>query len=191
MNLPNRLTIARLLLCVLFVVFFEIEWAFRGVLLFVTFIVASLTDWLDGYIARRYNLITDFGKLFDPLADKILISTAFIGLLIQQLVPFWIVVCIIAREFLITGLRTLAASKGIVLAAEQMGKNKTISQMVTALVGLLILALQDARYELGILENLKLFVLLPLLILTLVFTVYSGLMYYIKNRKLIFAIAKL
>lgn len=186
MNLPNRLTIARLLLCILFVISLEIEWKFRGALLFFIFIVASVTDWLDGYIARRYNLITDFGKLFDPLADKILISIAFIGLMLQGLVPFWIVVCIIAREFLITGLRTLASGKGIVLAAEQMGKNKTISQMITALVGLFILALQDAQYGLGAVENIKLYALFPLLILTLVFTVYSGIMYYIKNRKLLF-----
>ncbi|MFZ5805617.1 MAG: CDP-diacylglycerol--glycerol-3-phosphate 3-phosphatidyltransferase [Verrucomicrobiota bacterium] len=188
MNLPNKLTIARLLLCVLFVVFWSIEGHFRGATLLIIFGAASLTDWLDGNIARKYNLITDFGKLFDPLADKILISIAFIGLMLQQLVPFWIVVCIIAREFLITGLRTLAASKGIVLSAEQMGKNKTISQMITALVGLLILAWQDARFALCILDDMKLYLLLPLVALTLVFTVYSGLMYYIKNRKLLFEI---
>src|SRR4051812_18535646 len=122
MNLPNQLTLARLLLCAVFTVFMSLDAPFTGVAALVVFILASLTDWLDGYLARKWNQITDMGKLLDPLADKILISAAYIGFVAQDLIPMWVVVCIIAREFLITGLRTIAAAKGVVLAAERIGK---------------------------------------------------------------------
>jgi len=103
----------------------------------VLFVAASLTDLFDGIIARRRNLVTDFGKLMDPLADKVLICSAFIAFIELEWMPAWMVIVIVARELAITGLRLLAASKNIVLAAERQGKNKTISQ-ITAAIALLV-----------------------------------------------------
>lgn len=185
-NLPNQLTLGRLVLCALFTVFLTLETSWAGAAAFVVFVLASLTDWLDGYLARKWNLITDLGKLLDPLADKILISAAFIGMVAKGLAPAWIVVCVIAREFLITGLRTLAASKGIILAAEKAGKHKTISQMVTALVALLYLAFEGLEWLPQEAHVLKSYLVLPMLYVTLAITIYSGTAYFLKNRKLLF-----
>jgi CDP-diacylglycerol--glycerol-3-phosphate 3-phosphatidyltransferase len=187
MNLPNQLTLARLLLCAVFTVFMSIDAPYTGVAALVVFILASLTDWLDGHLARKWNQITDLGKLLDPLADKILISAAFIGFVAQNLAPMWVVVCIIARELLITGLRTVAASKGVVLAAERIGKHKTISQMVTAILALLILSLRDTDPAWSLPGMLEMYVLQPMLYVTLAITVFSGIAYFAKNQALVFA----
>lgn len=185
MNLPNQLSLGRLCLCVIFTVFLEVKWQWSGSVAFAIFVFASLTDWLDGYLARRMNLITDLGKLLDPLADKILIAAAYIGFVGHGMAPLWVVICIISREFLITGLRTLAAAKGTVLAAEKIGKHKTISQMVTALIGLAILALQQLGVYPIMMGQAKAYVLEPMLYVTLGITVYSGVVYFSKNFKLV------
>ena len=145
MNLPNKLTVSRLILTVFFLVALLWEfpehshegthWNFTVALLF--FVAASLTDLFDGIIARRCNLITDFGKLMDPLADKVLICSAFIAFIELGWMPAWMVILVVARELAITGLRLLAASKNLVLEAERQGKNKTISQ-ITAIIALLV-----------------------------------------------------
>jgi CDP-diacylglycerol--glycerol-3-phosphate 3-phosphatidyltransferase len=186
MNLPNRLTIARLALCAVLLLILQITWEWRGILALITFFLASMTDWLDGYLARANNQVTDFGKLMDPLADKLLVSVVYISLIQELLVPTWFVICIICREFLITGLRMLAASKGVILAAESVGKHKTVSQVFTAFLALLVLAFRDfgQRPESVILLEKKL--LHPLIWITLLITMYSGLMYYIKNRNILF-----
>ena len=108
----------------------------------LVFLIASLTDYLDGVIARRWNLITDFGKLMDPLADKILTASAFICLIPYKALPAWVVIIIISREFLITGLRLLASSKGVILPAEKLGKHKTAWQMITIVFFLALLSLR-------------------------------------------------
>jgi CDP-diacylglycerol---glycerol-3-phosphate 3-phosphatidyltransferase len=138
MNLPNQLTMLRLVLTVAFLIalFSELPYS-RTVALFL-FGVASFTDYLDGTIARREKLITNFGILMDPLADKILICSAFIAFVGARWIPAWMVVIIVARELAITGLRLLAASKQVVLAAERFGKHKTISQIV-AILSILVL----------------------------------------------------
>ena len=138
MNLPNKLTVSRLLLTMLFVIVVFSEMPFRETIALVLFIAASLTDYFDGHIARRDQIITNFGILMDPLADKILICSAFIAFVGLRLIPAWMVVIIVARELAITGLRLLAASKQIVLAAEGYGKHKTASQ-VTAIISILVL----------------------------------------------------
>ena len=145
MNLPNKLTVSRLILTAFFLVallweFLEhshegTHWNFTVALFF--FVAASLTDIFDGIIARRRNLITDFGKLMDPLADKVLICSAFIAFIELGWMPAWMVILVVARELAITGLRLLAASKNLVLEAERQGKNKTISQ-ITAIIALLV-----------------------------------------------------
>ena len=137
MNLPNKLTVSRLILTAIFLLVMFVEFPFHITAALVLFVVASLTDLFDGIIARRRNLVTDFGKLMDPLADKVLICSAFIAFIELEWMPAWMVIVIVARELAITGLRLLAASKNIVLAAERQGKNKTISQ-ITAAIALLV-----------------------------------------------------
>ena len=138
MNLPNRLTLSRLVLTLAFLLALFSNLRFSETAALILFVAASITDYLDGKIARRDKLITDFGILMDPLADKVLICSAFIVFVGRDQIPAWMVVVIVARELMITGLRLLAASKQVVLAAEGYGKHKTISQIV-AIVAILLL----------------------------------------------------
>lgn len=138
MNLPNKLTLSRLVLTVAFLAVMFTRFPHHETVGLVLFSVASLTDYFDGMIARRDKLITNFGILMDPLADKILICSAFIAFVDRDMMPAWMVVVIVARELAITGLRLLAASKSVVLAAEGYGKHKTISQIV-CIVSILVL----------------------------------------------------
>jgi len=137
MNLPNKLTVSRLILTAFFLMALLFDFPYHYTVALVLFVAASLTDLFDGIIARRRNLLTDFGKLMDPLADKVLICSAFIAFIELDWMPAWMVILIVARELAITGLRLLAASKNLVLAAERQGKNKTISQ-ITAIIALLV-----------------------------------------------------
>ena len=131
MNLPNKLTMFRVILIPFFVVFMLVDitlydkWIALGI-----FIVASLTDLLDGKIARKYNLVTNFGKFMDPLADKLLVCSALICLVALSKIPAWIVIVIIAREFIISGFRLIASDNGVVIAASYWGKFKTTFQMI-------------------------------------------------------------
>jgi CDP-diacylglycerol--glycerol-3-phosphate 3-phosphatidyltransferase len=139
MNLPNKLTLARLILTFGFLLFFFLPFPFSQSLALILFVVASITDLYDGRIARQYKLITNFGILMDPLVDKILICSAFIAFVDRGLMPAWMVILIVARELAITGLRLLAVSRNVVLAADRSGKHKTISQMI-AIISLLVLS---------------------------------------------------
>lgn len=138
MNVPNKLTLSRMVLTVAFLGAVFLRFPFADTLALFLFSVASLTDYFDGKIARRDKLITNFGTLMDPLADKILICSAFIAFVGREKIAAWMVVVIVARELAITGLRLLAASRQVVLAAEGYGKHKTISQIV-AIVSVLVL----------------------------------------------------
>ena len=138
MNLPNKLTLSRFVLTVAFLAVMFSQMHYHQSLALALFVAASLTDYFDGRIARRDNLITNFGVLMDPLADKILVCSAFIAFVDRGWMPAWMVVIIVARELAITGLRLLAASKQVVLAAEGYGKHKTISQIV-AIIAILVL----------------------------------------------------
>ncbi|OGR97573.1 MAG: CDP-diacylglycerol--glycerol-3-phosphate 3-phosphatidyltransferase [Elusimicrobia bacterium RIFCSPLOWO2_01_FULL_64_13] len=139
MNLPNKLTLLRLALVPVFLVFTVQDNVWTRIFALVIFIAAGVTDIYDGHLARKYGVITDFGKFMDPLADKFLISAALISFVgMRELyVPAWMVILIIGREFLITGLRVLAASKGEVIAADRAGKFKTSSQ-ITAIIAILL-----------------------------------------------------
>jgi CDP-diacylglycerol--glycerol-3-phosphate 3-phosphatidyltransferase len=143
MNLPNKLTVARFILTAVFLVIFFQHVRYGDTLALIIFGAASLTDYFDGKIARRDNLITNFGILMDPLADKILICSAFIAFVGRGLMPAWMVVIIVARELAITGLRLLAASKQLVMAAERYGKHKTISQIVATISILVLVSYKD------------------------------------------------
>lgn len=184
MNLPNKITISRIFLIPIFIIILSIpvdwgEWNIGTTSLPVThfvggiiFLIASFTDWLDGYYARKYNLITNMGKFLDPLADKLLVSAAFILLVELDLVAAWIVIAIISREFAVTGFRLVAAGEGVVLAASNMGKLKTVSQILA--IAFLLLHNFPFSY-LGI----------PIDIITiyiaLILTVWSGVDYFIRN----------
>src|SRR5712664_559317 len=139
MNLPKKLTISRFILTVAFLVVMFSRVPFHETIALALFVAGGITDFLDGQIARRNKLITNFGILMDPLADKIMVCSAFIAFVGLKWISAWMVVIIVARELAITGLRLLAASKNVVLAAEGYGKHKTISQIV-AIISILVLA---------------------------------------------------
>jgi CDP-diacylglycerol---glycerol-3-phosphate 3-phosphatidyltransferase len=139
MNLPNKLTISRFIFTIAFLAFLFSPLPFHETIALGLFAAGGISDFLDGQIARRRKLITNFGILMDPLADKIMVCSAFIAFVGLKWMPAWMVVVIVARELAITGLRLLAASKNVVLAAEGYGKHKTISQIV-AIIAILVLA---------------------------------------------------
>ena len=173
MNLPNKLTLARIIMIPLFVIALLFDNTPGRIIACMLFCVASFTDYLDGHLARKYHMVTNFGKLMDPLADKLLVTSALIVLVELGDVAAWIVILIIAREFGITALRSLAASEGIIVAASNLGKIKTNFQMFALI--LLILkpfVLQVLHFNLG----------LWLLYVALFFTLYSGYDYFAKLR---------
>jgi CDP-diacylglycerol--glycerol-3-phosphate 3-phosphatidyltransferase len=147
MNLPNKLTVARLLLTAVFVLVFDLPFSSRVSVALLIFLVATFSDYLDGEIARRCNLVTNFGKLMDPLADKILMSAALVLLCADlHVVPSWAVILVLTREFLVTGIRLLGISKGAVIAAEKLGKHKTAWQMIAVIY---FLAEEASREPMG------------------------------------------
>ena len=173
MNLPNKLTLLRIILVPVFIVVLMTGHYYISAVIFV---VASLTDMLDGKIARKYDLVTDFGKLMDPLADKLLVMSALICLVQLGDIPGWMAIVILGREFAITGLRTVAASSGVVIAAGWTGKIKTVLQMIA--VVLILLRNWPFSY-LGIpMDQIVLWA-------AVVMTIVSGAEYIIKNRHVI------
>lgn len=175
MNLPNKLTVFRVILIPFFVCFMLAD-IFGGIDKYIAvgiFIVASLTDLLDGKIARKYNLVTNFGKFMDPLADKLLVCSAMICLVDLKLIPVWVVLIIIAREFIISGFRLVASDNGIVIAASYWGKFKTTFQMLMVIVIIFNINLQLGW--LNILGTILIYV-------ALVLTVVSLIDYIAKNK---------
>ena len=174
MNLPNKLTMGRIFAIPGFIVVFLLDYRYAAA---VIFILAALTDMLDGHIARKNNLVTNFGKLMDPLADKLLVMSALICLSQVGDVPGWMVIVILGREFIITGMRQVAAAQGIVIAAGTTGKIKTITQMIA----IPLLILENWPFSLFSFD-------LPMdqifLWIALVMTVVSGTEYIVKNKKL-------
>ena len=176
MNLPNKLTILRVIMIPFFVFFLlsGVGGSASKWIALVIFAAASITDTLDGYIARRDNLITDFGKFMDPLADKLLVCSAMICLVATGQLASWIVIIIISREFIISGFRLIAADNGIVIAASYWGKFKTVFQMLMIIV--LILDIQNAGFQvLGVI----------LTYVALILTVVSLIDYIVKNKQVL------
>ena len=175
MNLPNKLTILRVILIPFFVVFmlFDITGAADKWIALVIFCVASLTDMLDGKIARKYNLVTNFGKFMDPLADKLLVCTALICLTSMNRLNVIVVLVIIAREFIISGFRLIAAENGVVIAANYWGKFKTVSQMI-----MIILLMLDFGGVFAVLTQIFIW-------LSVALTIISLLTYIMQNRKVL------
>ena len=173
MNLPNKLTIMRVILIPFFVFFLLSPYfpAYGNYIAVAIFIVASLTDMLDGKIARKYNLVTNFGKFMDPLADKLLVCSAMICLIELDRLAAWIVIVIIAREFIISGFRLVASDNGVVIAASYWGKFKTTFQMLMVIV--LILDIQMPFFQ--ILGTVLTYV-------AMILTVVSMIDYIVKNK---------
>ena len=189
MNLPNTLTLSRIVMTFILMGFLFIPALFAKCLALLFFLLACLTDFLDGRIARQRNQISDFGKIMDPVADKILVIGIFLAFVQMQLVPAWMVFVIIIREFLITSLRLFAIRKGKVLAAESIGKHKTVSQMVTIFFILLFLVVRETGVRFSFwnedYQNIFKAVILIFMSLTVVLTLYSGFSYLWQNKKLI------
>ncbi len=185
MNVPNQLTVSRLGLTALFVAALSFQVPAAPWIALTLFALAALTDFLDGYLARRRNQITEFGKLMDPLADKILVAAGFVMLVERTALPGWAVVLILSREFLVTGLRLVAAARGVVLAAESLGKHKTVWQIGTILFYLTWLGAAESgatQARPGV-DRLLAVTGHGLLGITLFLTVGSGVRYFAKNRE--------
>ena len=188
MNWANRITLSRLALTVLFVIALNSSCHYARTTALVIFLIAGLTDFIDGEIARRYGVVTNFGKLLDPLVDKIMIAAAFISLVPLKAVPAWAATTVVARDFLVTGFRLMASTKGRILPAESLGKQKTSWQIITIVFFLALLSIVELRYtnetstwwvrawgEAG-----------PVLVwITVALTLYSALCFAWRNRELI------
>ncbi len=170
MNTANKITLVRVILIPVFVVICYLSFPYSRWVALVIFILASFSDFLDGYIARTYNQITDFGKFLDPIADKLLVTSAMLIFVEQGRMPAWVLLCVIAREFAVSALRLVAVDNGRVIAAGWSGKVKTASTMVCICVLLV--------FDLPVLN-------LVCNAVILVTTVYSGIEYFIRNRDVI------
>lgn len=175
MNLPNKLTILRVIMVPFFVFFMltDIGGAANKWIALILFIVASLTDLLDGKIARKYNLVTNFGKFMDPLADKLLVCAAMICLVEMEKLAAWIVIVIISREFIISGFRLVASDSGVVIAASYWGKFKTVFQMA-----MIILLIADLGGVFDMISTIFVWI-------ALILTVVSLLDYVFKNKQVL------
>jgi len=189
MNLSNKLTVSRIVLAFVFMGFLLLPGLANKVIAFVIFCIASLTDLLDGWIARRRNEISDLGKLLDPVADKVLVLSAFMSFVEMNIIAAWMVVIIIVRELLITGLRIFAVKKGKVLEAGASGKHKTVSQMVTIIFILIVLIVRELGAQKGFwtmrIDTAAAVSILFLMMVTIGLTVSSGFSYLWGNRHII------
>lgn len=171
MNTPNKLTVFRMIMVPVFVAVL-LSGCFGDAGKWISlaiFVIASMTDWLDGYLARKNNLVTDFGKFMDPLADKLLVCSAIICLMDMGKIPSWIVIIIIAREFIISGFRLVASDNGIVIAANYWGKFKTVFQML-----MIIVMLMDLGGVFAVVETVLLYASLALTVISLIDYVWTN-----------------
>lgn len=191
MNLANKLTLLRIFLVPIFLIFFMVHIPYGTIIATIIFILASVTDKLDGHIARSRNQVTKFGKLMDPLADKLLVTSALISLVELKVIPGVIAIIIIARELAVTSLRSIAASEGIVLAASKWGKLKTFIQIVAIILCLLEVNIHDVynitnlELQYPVLSKAYTIVKYIALTLTVIVTLISGIDYFVKNKNVL------
>lgn len=179
MNLPNKLTLLRVILVPVFMAFMMIDAVWATWTGLIVFAIASLTDMLDGKIARSQNLVTNFGKFADPLADKMLTTAAFLIFMFKGITGPWPLFIILTREFAVSGVRLAAAAEGQVIAASFWGKFKTVTQMLSIIAGLLLLGIPMISLE------ITSHVTAILIWISVLFTIISGIEYIVKNRKLL------
>lgn len=199
MNLPNKITVGRIFLVPIFMIVLYLPFEYANLIGVIIFIIASLTDSLDGHIARSRGLVTNFGKFLDPIADKLLVAAALIALVGMNKIPSWFVTVVIAREFIVTGIRLLANGEGRVIAASVWGKLKTITQMIAIPLVLLDVtpALASDKSDVFMVSKLKDLFLnfgsspfintigilaTVMIIVSVIITVFSGVDYLVKNR---------
>lgn len=189
MNLANRLTMLRIGLTFVFMLVFSWQGLWAKIAALVIFILAALSDLFDGMIAHRRNMVTDFGRLMDPIADKILVLAAFAAFLQLQLIDAWMFVIIVSREILITSLRLFALNKGKVLSAARAGKHKTVSQMAVIFYILIFVVVKESVKTFSrwnpVWEEFFRNSIYIMMLLTVGLTLYSGLSYLWENRKVI------
>ncbi|MBK1790008.1 CDP-diacylglycerol--glycerol-3-phosphate 3-phosphatidyltransferase [Persicirhabdus sediminis] len=192
MNLPNTITLLRLVLTAIFCLAASYPGKIGYAIALITFVIAAISDFFDGYLARKLNLVTSMGKLLDPLADKILVCAGFVFLTAANLCPAWITALILCREFLVTGIRQIAVEKGTVIAADKLGKWKTTFQLtyvITLLVHLMLREYSEFNWFFGFFNWLSQptnFLVPTSLWLAVIFTVYSGYSYFWNARDMIF-----
>lgn len=188
MNTPNKLTISRIILTFIFMLFLFSKGILMKILALAVFSLASLTDYYDGKLARKHNQVTDFGRFMDPLADKVLMIASFLAFVELKLVPAWMVLLIISRELVITSLRIFAATKQKILEAEIAGKHKTVSQAVAIFTVLVFLIFREIGMKLfkfwsSSLELAFHRFILVLMVTTVILTLISGISYLWRNRR--------
>lgn len=176
MNTANKVTMIRVFLVPLFMVLFMIDNTACHYAALAVFVLASITDAVDGHIARKYNQITTFGKFVDPLADKVLTTAAFLILMHYDRMSVWAIMIVLVREFMVSGIRLVAAGEGNVVAASMWGKLKTVSQMVAIIVAMLLLPVQ--KFPAAFVSDILIWI-------SVAFTVISGIDYLAKNRNLL------
>jgi CDP-diacylglycerol--glycerol-3-phosphate 3-phosphatidyltransferase len=187
-NIPNVLTIFRILLTPLFIICLFYNYPYARLWALIIFIVASITDAFDGHYARKYNQVTRHGQFLDPLADKILVSSAFISFAIMKIIPFWMVVLIIFRDLFVTGLRIAMESKGLTMITSKIAKAKTTTQISVIIFILLFLGIQILSYDwLGVIINfiVENRIIYYFTLIVTFFTVWTGISYLYKNRHII------
>ena len=185
MNLPNKLTLLRIALIPVFVVLLSFPNMWCQLAAALVFIGASVTDFLDGNIARKHNLVTNFGKFADPIADKMLVMSAYIVLVSQGRMPAWVCIVFLAREFTISGFRLVAAGSGKVISAAMLGKIKTVTQMIASVMLVLLLPCQGHEAIFGFMGTVGEVMANVMMYVALVMTVWSGVDYIYKNRQFI------
>ncbi|MCX5666318.1 MAG: CDP-diacylglycerol--glycerol-3-phosphate 3-phosphatidyltransferase [Candidatus Omnitrophica bacterium] len=191
MNLPNKLTVLRIILVAVFMFFLFSKGVVMKSLALVTFLTASFTDILDGYIAKKYKMVTDFGRLMDPIADKILVLSAFLAFVEMELIPAWMVVIIIFRDVAVTGLRMSALTKGKVISADEGGKHKMVSQVFAIVAILFFLIFREAGMKVfdfwnASTERIYKDAIFILMSITTLLTLISGVSYLIRNKGVYF-----
>ncbi|MFH1836807.1 MAG: CDP-diacylglycerol--glycerol-3-phosphate 3-phosphatidyltransferase [Candidatus Omnitrophota bacterium] len=188
MNLPNKITVVRILLTFIFMVFLFFPGIAAKFTALVIFIVAAFSDYLDGFIAKKYNITSDFGKIMDPVADKILTIAAFLAFVEMKLIPAWMVVIILLRELVITAIRIVALKNNDVLSAGMGGKHKTVSQMLSILVILVFIVIREAGVKTFGFWNASFEywyrqLIFIMMIITTLLTIISGVSYLVGNKK--------
>lgn len=179
MTISNKLTIVRIILVPVLVVLMLLDFKYADIYSAIVFLVASFTDFLDGYLARKRNEVTNFGKFADPIADKVLVISAYLCLVEAQIIPSWAVIIVLAREFIVSALRMSAASQNCVIAADKFGKLKTVVQMISTTM--LILGAHTFMLETGALAVLS----LVLFYISVALAAFSGISYVVKYKNLL------